>query len=589
MLLRSIPAIVIVSISLSVSGCQQNFDLKKSKNTRHKVVLIGIDGASWKVILPLIWQGKLPHMAKVMREGSWGVLRSEEPMKSPALWTTIATGKSRHKHGIVDLAKKEADNYGYSYYTSQERKTKAFWNILTDYGISSGVVKWWSTWPAERINGYMVSDYFQFESPVFGASGEKGIRDIVYPQSILGTVKKYDNTYKNMFGNTKIIPDGLFYPKESNMSFEEAVSFAWRADDNEIQVPEIRKMILIHKIRNFSKSDARAFLIGIDLLKAFPTDLFTIYFQGVDSVSHSFWEFFEPDANCNPAHSAEEMSLFSEVIQKYYEWQDNMIGRLLENFDKKDTTVIIVSDHGFERFCEPFPYSANLNFLFEKMGLLTSKEGRILFESTVAYQPLAFKTYYQPACLNLKNRDAEGIVRIEDYETLRVKVRERMSALETHSGKKLFDEIVFAENPHKKNIDFGFRLNSLLSTEDKITINGSTFSLKKFLIPQPWSGNHELEGVIIMSGKNIKKGRIIKGAGIADITPTILALYGAPVGKDMEGCVLADVIEEGYLRESPVTFVASHDLPSESPKKTVKDQAMDEGLQEKLKSIGYLQ
>ncbi|MDD5553353.1 MAG: alkaline phosphatase family protein, partial [Candidatus Omnitrophica bacterium] len=419
--------ILTLFIPLFLCGCGENYSLNKDKDKPDKVVLIGIDGATWKIILPLIREGKLPHMAELMREGSWGVLSSEDPLRSPVLWTTIATGKSFRQHGIINVAKQEAGSPKYTYYTSKDRKAKAFWNILTDYGISSGVVEWWASWPAEKINGYIVSDYFRFASPPFEAfKKDFSVTDMVYPEPIFKIVEKYKNI--------TTIPEEFSYPEEKGMTLDEAEEFTREAGENDIDARKIRKMILINNVRTCSKDDLRTFFTGQNLLKAFPTDLFAIYFQRVDSICHSFWEFFEPDKNCNLHTSREEIRLFREIIPKYYEWQDSLIGNLLLNLDKKNTTVMIVSDHGFKRYCNPSPHSFNMNYLFEKLGWLKLKDRNILWSETVAYQPLGLRDSYHPICLNLKGRDPQGIVTIEEYENWREKIKERLSALETENG-----------------------------------------------------------------------------------------------------------------------------------------------------------
>src|SRR3989338_7322162 len=64
-----------------------------SKNKGPKLILLGIDGADWDIIDHYIIEGRLPTFSRLKREGAWGYLRSFDPMLSPMLWTTIATGK----------------------------------------------------------------------------------------------------------------------------------------------------------------------------------------------------------------------------------------------------------------------------------------------------------------------------------------------------------------------------------------------------------------------------------------------------------------------------------------------------------------
>src|SRR3990172_1578823 len=91
-------------------------------------------------------------------EGACAALRSNPPMLSPLLWTTAATGKPPEEHGIVDFLIRDPRTGSRGPISSNFRRAKALWNILTDAGVASSWVAWWATWPAERILGRMVSD-----------------------------------------------------------------------------------------------------------------------------------------------------------------------------------------------------------------------------------------------------------------------------------------------------------------------------------------------------------------------------------------------------------------------------------------------
>ena len=68
--------------------------------TRPPLVVIGLDGLTWRILDPLFQAGKLPHFKQLIDGGVSGVLLSEKPMLSPVVWTTIATGQKREDHGI---------------------------------------------------------------------------------------------------------------------------------------------------------------------------------------------------------------------------------------------------------------------------------------------------------------------------------------------------------------------------------------------------------------------------------------------------------------------------------------------------------
>ena len=76
---------------------------KQELNESRKVVVIGVDGAEWTIINRLVSQNRLPALGVLLKEGAWGDLESIPPLVSPAIWTTIATGRSRSDHGITPL------------------------------------------------------------------------------------------------------------------------------------------------------------------------------------------------------------------------------------------------------------------------------------------------------------------------------------------------------------------------------------------------------------------------------------------------------------------------------------------------------
>src|SRR5262249_20595189 len=115
-----------------------------------------LDGADWEIVDRLASAGRLPNLGRLKREGAWGVLRSEEPLLSPIVWTTIATGRPPADHGIIGFLTER--NGRTEPVRSDERKVRAFWNVASDLGVPVGVVGWYASWPAEPVRGFLVSD-----------------------------------------------------------------------------------------------------------------------------------------------------------------------------------------------------------------------------------------------------------------------------------------------------------------------------------------------------------------------------------------------------------------------------------------------
>ena len=107
---------------------------------KRKILLIGWDGADWKYIHPLIDQGFMPNLEKLINGGVMGRLATLDPPLSPTLWTSIATGKRPYKHGIHGFTEPDPSGEGIRPMYITNRKCKAIWNILTQHNMKSHVV-----------------------------------------------------------------------------------------------------------------------------------------------------------------------------------------------------------------------------------------------------------------------------------------------------------------------------------------------------------------------------------------------------------------------------------------------------------------
>src|SRR5439155_909712 len=127
----------------------------------------GIEVTSSGTIRYRINAGRLPNLGRLVRAGARGRLHSITPMLSPVIWTSIATGVSPGRHGIIDFLATTGKDGEKVPVTSSLRKTKALWNILSEQGLSVGIAGWWASFPAEKVNGFVVSDRVAYQ--LFGA------------------------------------------------------------------------------------------------------------------------------------------------------------------------------------------------------------------------------------------------------------------------------------------------------------------------------------------------------------------------------------------------------------------------------------
>ncbi|HXH27799.1 MAG TPA: alkaline phosphatase family protein, partial [Candidatus Polarisedimenticolia bacterium] len=287
-----------------------------------KVLLIGLDGADWNIIDPLVAAGKLPNLARLIRGGVRARLHTITPMLSPVVWTSIATGVLPGRHGIIDfLATNESDGSRVPV-TSTLRKVKAIWNILGDQGVRVGIVGWWATFPAERVNGFIVSDRVAYQ--LFGG---QAARD----QSRAGKV--YPPDLDDVVLSLTIAPESLG---------EREVSRYVRLDADPQALPTDQSK-LVDDFRTLLAAGDTYTQVGVALAERTHPDFLAVYLEGTDTVAHLFMPYAPPPLQgVDPAAARR----FGHAVDEYYRHADELIGRLLRAAGR-DASVILCSDHGF--------------------------------------------------------------------------------------------------------------------------------------------------------------------------------------------------------------------------------------------------
>jgi hypothetical protein len=325
----AIPALAL--LAGAALGCGRPATETKAEAPRSAtpVLIIGIDGATWDLLTPLVEQGRVPHLAQLMRRGAWGPLETIEPTESPAIWTTVATGRLPEAHGILGFEGVPGQTMT-TLPTSEMRRVRAFWNILSDAGRTVGTVGWWATWPAEAVNGYIVSDratYTRMEAAIRD-EGEKTHE--VFPEALAPEVRRL------------VRAPGALEPAE-------VLRFMPLADDEVeglIHGTEYRHGSLLPEFRYVVQSDRSTADIAVHLLETHPTDVTAVAFYGVDTVSHLAWHFMQPEKFPGVSITAQARAKFAHLIENYYAFLDEQVGRLLEAAAPGVTTIVF-SDHGF--------------------------------------------------------------------------------------------------------------------------------------------------------------------------------------------------------------------------------------------------
>jgi predicted AlkP superfamily phosphohydrolase/phosphomutase len=190
------------------------------------------------------------------------------------------------------------------------------------------------------------------------------------------------------------------------------------------------------------------------------------------------------------------------------------------------------------------------------------------------------------ARINLMGREPEGIVKPEEYDEVRNRVIEKLnSAMDDQEGRKVMERIYRKEDiywgPYTENAP-----DIIFVPDCKYTLHGQ---IKDDIFKKSRKGRsfHRLDGIFILHGPGIKKGRKIEGAHIMDVAPTILYLLGLPIPKGFDGRVLTEAMEPDALKVSPVRV---EDIPLEvEVPEFVVEGAEEEEVRKKLRGLGYIE
>jgi len=283
-----------------------------------KVLLIGWDGADWKIINPLIEAGEMPALKSLIDDGVMGNLATLEPSFSPMLWTSIATGKRAYDHGILGFIEPGSSGMNIRPVSSLSRKVKAIWNILMQEGKKVHSVGWWPSHPAEPLNGINISNSYQKSTKAFGEP---------WPLSP-GTVHPVKKS--GLFASLRLHPAEI----------TEAHIIPFIPDAAKIDQDADKRLNSFAKILAETSTINSA---GTWILENEEWDFMSIYFDGIDHFCHGFMHFHPPQMK---GINDDIFQMYRNVVNGAYKFHDMMLERQLE-LAGPDATVILVSDHGF--------------------------------------------------------------------------------------------------------------------------------------------------------------------------------------------------------------------------------------------------
>ncbi len=536
-----------------------------------RLLIVGLDGATWDVLRPLMAEGRLPRLRAVVDGGVSGVLHSTVPPITPAAWTTFLTGKNPGAHGILDFERYETGTNKLSFNTTFSLgHVRTLWQMLGDKGLRVGSINVPMTFPARPVNGFLISG---FETPGVDS-------DFVYPPQLRGEVLRRfpDPTLRakwrrKTLGGEAIFRENLDYVSRS---FDQGAEMTtWLGD-----------------------------LHGWDVLM--------VVLKLVDNLQHKAWKYLDPRwSHRQPGRC--------EAVKQCFAAADGAVGTLLDYAAAHDAAVLIVSDHGhgsLEGKVQP-------NLLLQRWGYLSlhgggsqeytrarliwdrlrgrtrrfARPGDVLHDLAVDFSRTRACVMHAGMAgflyLNLHGRQPTGIVEPGDYERLREELRRRFLGDECQVRSPDGNLIPLFTDVHKPEELYGCTRAEQPWMPDLMLIPHPCLavirkirgrSAVRWLSYRRLEGTHRPEGVLAATGPGVAQG-VRVDAHIVDCAPTILAMLGLPIPEDMQGRVV------GELFDRPPTVRSEATGPADAPTTAAHSYSDDDirKVTARLSDLGYLE
>lgn len=540
-----------------------------------RTFVLGLDGADWSVIEPLIAEGALPNFARLYK-GVHGPLDSTTPPLTPPGWTASVTGRNPGKHNIFDFFSYSGSDYDVHLTSRKDRRCRAVWNYVSNEGGRVLVMNVPHTYPPEKVNGYLITG---FGTPEWDC-------EYTYPPELKKRIKKSHPDFK-VDMPSRFLHEGDFasFVKGVNAHCEEQ------------------------------------FKVFTELYSELKPHFAMFCFVEMDRLFHFFWK--------------ESMVLksgpYGNLFKDHFVFLDSLLGKFLDTLPE-NVYVMAISDHGFGEVRKDIyvnNYLRDKGYLSVKEGLDAVSVGKVAkwklvvasvldriglwqiylkhrraqlekrsaiggagaetVRSATALSAVDWdktKAYFSSMSarsvrLNLKGREANGVVSEKDYDEFLEKLANDLLEMRDEDGTKIITKVFKAKDAFKGDY---VKNASDLYLEPAPGYSFNQGFAEKTVMPstqhgQPRSGDHRQYGIYMLQGRGVKQGETLPAA-IIDVTPTILALMGIPLSDDLDGKVLIDALTEelNVRRYKEAPYGQTETTAGEN----------EEKLQERLKDLGYL-
>jgi predicted AlkP superfamily phosphohydrolase/phosphomutase len=561
-----------------------------------KVFVLGLDGATWDLLSPLVRAGELPHLASLIERGASGTLRSVFPPLSPVAWTAMMTGQNAGRHGIFEFLEYAHNPLRGRVNSSRTIRAELIWEIAGRYGkrtVAGGVPM---SYPHRPAPGFFLGDFLSpphapdFASdPVLFAELERALGAPYRPWSTA-------------------VHDGG------------------------------REAEALDDLTDFLDQHVRAIQF---LMRRCAWDLFVFDLMAIDRIQHELWHVW--DLSHRAARGRErELGALRERFLGFWRRLDEGLGAIVEALPP-GAALIVMSDHGFG----PIEWYVNFNVWLLERGYLALKPSlyvrqkqwfyrrgitpewfynkmaawgwagqrvgrfqgkqqswverlaRSLFLSARHIDWSRTRAYAQgnfgQIFLNRAGRQPRGCVAPADARRLLDELKAELATLpHPETGEPLIERIYEREELYNgPYAPLAPDLTVVLRDWRYRTIGLHDFTTNQVISPAfgP-TGDHRMDGILIAVGPPFRPGAIPDGATLLDIAPTILHLLGIPVPDTMDGRALTEILDPTPILPAPPKGTPRLSLrahrPCIEPVSVGYTDEDDAAIQRRLADLGYL-
>jgi predicted AlkP superfamily phosphohydrolase/phosphomutase len=568
----------------------------EGRDMKRKVFVLGLDGATFDLIDPLIESGDLPNLESVIREGVRANMNSTIPHHSAPAWTSFATGKGPGKHGILGFTRMMPNSYKLELVYGSDNKARALWDVAGEKGKKVIVVNIPMTYPPKPVNGLLISG---LDAPSVNCN-------FTSPRELRKEILDVCPDYK-----INLHLGGYL-----------------QNDRRRIKAVDIIKRATSARLK-----------VVLYLMEKYPWDLFVVRFNSPDNVQHQFWRFMD---KTHPLYKEDSPQILKDAIRSVYMELDKVLGSIHDKIDNDNTTLLIMSDHGagpctekcvyVNEWLRSLGYLSSLgehggnglsgfrqikvalkgkviSFLLrtippEVKGLLmkfipfaASKTATHLKFSGINWNGTkAFVSEIEGVRINMKDKYPNGTVEADEYEALRAAIIERAKALvDPETGDRVFTNVYKKEQVYSGESvdefpDIILRPDDQYKISPKLLTEGD--AKESFLAKEEhWrkiSGSHRQHGIFIIKGQDCRRGVRLDEVPIADILPTALYQMGVPFPDDLDGKPVVGAFKKQFLQAHRVKVETTKDYDAVERVDIYSEEEKSK-LVDSLRGLGYIE